>query len=388
MNNEASRSRFPVTIPSDEATATGGPLFSGGSAAAAIGPGQDQTHYAWLDGIRGLAAVVVVFGHCSNFGINVIPGLDLTATAKAGVWLFFMLSAYLLVGKMVGQLQGGMSAARIVFAYAVRRLLRIMPLYLLLLTLLGILNYQSYFDWDAVLRHAVLLEGWQHFWTIPVEMKFYALVPILALMLAAAPVSMRLGTAFALLLAAVVAYLHAPYPRIAGNPLPLQGYLIFFMLGVVVQLAVERRPLRRPMAWAVGGVLAAILSHPRLIAEVSGVAMERTLELYPVFAFAVAIAMLASAQDGRLQAWLKAPPLVFVGKISFGLYLTHYFVLPLVVQLTWLAALRGVVAVAASLGVAWFCYVWIERPFLLLGGRIADRILFRAATMVDTGRQL
>jgi peptidoglycan/LPS O-acetylase OafA/YrhL len=308
--------------------------------------------------------------------VNVIPGVDLTATAKAGVWLFFLLSAHLLVGKMVRQLDSGLDPMRVIAAYAVRRVLRIMPLYLLLLSFLGSIHYQNHFDWRTVARHAALIEGWQHFWTIPVEMKFYLLVPILALGLAAAPVRARLVAALALLFVSALAYLQAPYPRIAGNPLPLQGYLVFFLLGIVTKLAAARVALHRPAAWAAVCVLVAIISHPRVITEVAGVPIEHSLELYPIFALAMATAMLAGGQSDKIRAWLNGRVLVGVGKISFALYLTHYFVLPLVVQVEILGALRGVAAVAASIMVAWACYRLIEVPFLCWGGTIADRILF------------
>jgi peptidoglycan/LPS O-acetylase OafA/YrhL len=71
---------------------------------------------AWLHGLRSIAALIVVVGHASSFGMPIIPGLS--STAKAGVWVFFMLSAYLLVGKLIEQFELGSSLSLTIASYA------------------------------------------------------------------------------------------------------------------------------------------------------------------------------------------------------------------------------------------------------------------------------
>jgi len=51
-------------------------------------------HFDALDGLRGLAVLVVIASHLSNVGLLPQPGLS--GTGKAGVYLFFVLSAFLL----------------------------------------------------------------------------------------------------------------------------------------------------------------------------------------------------------------------------------------------------------------------------------------------------
>jgi Predicted acyltransferases len=46
-----------------------------------------------LDGLRGVAVLIVVLSHLSNARLFLIPGLDLSGTGKSGVFLFFVLSA-------------------------------------------------------------------------------------------------------------------------------------------------------------------------------------------------------------------------------------------------------------------------------------------------------
>jgi peptidoglycan/LPS O-acetylase OafA/YrhL len=49
-----------------------------------------------LDGLRGIAILLVLLGHSSLCGMYLFPGLDLSHLGTYGVYLFFVLSAYLL----------------------------------------------------------------------------------------------------------------------------------------------------------------------------------------------------------------------------------------------------------------------------------------------------
>ncbi|MEG3765206.1 acyltransferase family protein [Alteromonas sp. 14N.309.X.WAT.G.H12] len=49
-----------------------------------------------LDGLRGLAALIVVASHASNAGMYFLPFLRFEGMGKSGVYLFFLLSSFLL----------------------------------------------------------------------------------------------------------------------------------------------------------------------------------------------------------------------------------------------------------------------------------------------------
>src|SRR4051812_28031078 len=82
-----------------------------------------HNRYAVLDGIRGLAILFVFASHVSNF-----KGMLFSGGGEFGVWLFFVLSAFLL--SLYFFQSPGRIAVPIEWAnYAFRRFLRIYPLY-------------------------------------------------------------------------------------------------------------------------------------------------------------------------------------------------------------------------------------------------------------------
>jgi hypothetical protein len=54
-----------------------------------------------LDGLRGIAVLFVVLSHLSNAGFNLTPVLNFAGSGKYGVFLFFVLSAFLLTFPLI-----------------------------------------------------------------------------------------------------------------------------------------------------------------------------------------------------------------------------------------------------------------------------------------------
>src|SRR5690606_20068490 len=121
----------------------------------------------------GLACLTVLLAHLPGF-FAPDYGRYFTGTGKYGVWLLFVLSAFLLTNQLQ---RNGLRLAPVA-SYAVGRSLRIMPLFWLAILVywwLGTAGIDSPADvWAAAsFRH-----GYAHLWTIPVEFTFYALLPI------------------------------------------------------------------------------------------------------------------------------------------------------------------------------------------------------------------
>ena len=86
-----------------------------------------------LDGLRGLAVLLVLLSHMSLHGINIIEPLDFSGIGKAGVYLFFSLSAFLLTWQAVQSGNEATRSSRYWLGYAVRRIVRIYTLNLVAL---------------------------------------------------------------------------------------------------------------------------------------------------------------------------------------------------------------------------------------------------------------
>jgi len=122
-----------------------------------------------LDGIRGLAAIIVLLHHSTGVFVN---------GGTVGVFLFFVLSGFLLSKPFVNRPSSCLDT-QFMQNYMVRRFKRIVPMYYFMI--LCLFSLQSYHD--TAFRHFLFLQGDGHFWTIVQEMYFYLLLPFISLLL-------------------------------------------------------------------------------------------------------------------------------------------------------------------------------------------------------------
>lgn len=139
-----------------------------------------------LDGLRGFAALIVVVSHFSNH-TGILGGFLGHGGGQIGVMLFFALSGFLM-----GHLYIELPATRDQIAQFVRnRVARIVPLYMLLV-LASYAVVQStgsawplyQIDQENLVQHLFFMKGADVFWTVAVEMQFYALFVVIWLIAA------------------------------------------------------------------------------------------------------------------------------------------------------------------------------------------------------------
>lgn len=142
-------------------------------------------HFKSLDGLRGLAVLLVILSHASNENVYLLNFFDFSREGKIGVYLFFVLSAYLLDRQIMVALTTSGSSWRYWRYYAIRRFLRIYPLFavaLLIHFILTLTVIKTVIDHPAdIVLHLLLLKGENYFWSIPVEFKYYFLSPLIML---------------------------------------------------------------------------------------------------------------------------------------------------------------------------------------------------------------
>jgi len=146
-----------------------------------------------LDGLRGLAVLMVFVSHASKNNMNLLPGLDLSGIGKSGVYLFFLLSSFLLTLPFLAKGKAAFTL-RPMANYFVRRFFRIYPLFAfyLLTCILGtwsVVRFQVAtplggipfaLNWSEMLDHLLLQKGYSVTWSIPVEFRYYFVLPLVA----------------------------------------------------------------------------------------------------------------------------------------------------------------------------------------------------------------
>jgi len=332
-----------------------------------------------LDGARGIAVLLVLLDHASNYGMVLFPGADFHRAGKYGVYLFFVLSAFLLTSQFYVRRQEEFLDARTWFNFACRRFLRIFPVYSVVLLAMIAMGKLEKADF---LTHLLLRDGKRAFWTIPVEVKFYVLLPFVVFALFWAGrkhwlwgVAAGLG---AVGVGAAILALEQPW-SLQQNVLLAPNLAPFFM-GSIAAIAYGRLQqhdaMQRWAPWlrlaagvAFAGILLRIPSLYNLLFSqddpVGKLAGDAAIcgTLWSVF-------ILGTIQGkGWLSCAMQWKPLRFLGLISFSAYLWHgKFVtdvddLPVPPVLRLLAFLGIVVAVAT---VSYFLF---ERPLLRIRPR-------------------
>ncbi len=158
-----------------------------------------RPHIRELDGIRALAVCLVLithlFGSAAFVPAGMIAGLPapvrlIVTHGWLGVDLFFVLSGFLITGILLGA-----KAERDYFrGFYIRRVLRILPLYVVVLSVLiaayGFQRYATYWTFAIALSanlssllHAKVPAGAGPMWSLAVEEQFYLLWPLIVLWL-------------------------------------------------------------------------------------------------------------------------------------------------------------------------------------------------------------
>ena len=322
-------------------------------------------HHKPLDGLRGLAVLMVVFGHGANHGLGPFGPDSMMIRGKLGVYLFFVLSAYLLDRQIIKMFQQGRAQWDYWRYYFSRRVLRIFPLFFLALVVFRLANAAGLkvviHSWGQLWEHLALQRGDHIFWSIPVEFKYYLISPILLYFFHRL---LRwnlwaMGITFAALFVGVYQYSLHWQPDGTSTLL----YLNIFLMGTLVAVLERCVPnfwnaLRtfKPassLGWSV--ILAFSLWSWKMDDFTS-------INTFLPAAALWSIALAATFGPGWWASLLSFKPLRWVGKVSFSMYLFHMPVLMCVKILDWNPAVLWMVYLSATAVVCAVTYLCVEYP--------------------------
>jgi peptidoglycan/LPS O-acetylase OafA/YrhL len=285
-----------------------------------------------LDGIRGGAVILVLLSHA---GLRRLGLTDPWSIGKAGVYLFFVLSAFLLT---LGFLRKGATslAGRELVLYTARRFLRIYPLFVLVLAITclrleGVRHGASpQFDLSKFWANLTLQRGDGVFWTIAVEFKYYLVIPAIAFAHLIILRSRWIASVVALGAAAAAAAAAWPLPAGAApvETVSLAPFLPIFLAGSLAAILFHHFPaglwrsIAAVLAWAAAIGAAALVSAVPI--AVFGAPEHEVGRWIAVWA-ALWSAMILGALAGRplLRRLFEVGLLRRAGQLCLGVYLFH-----------------------------------------------------------------
>ncbi|MFM9134812.1 MAG: acyltransferase family protein [bacterium] len=374
-----------------------------------------------LDGYRAMAAFMVLTTHVAfNTGAIFLPAVGpLMGRMDIGVTLFFLLSGFLLYRPWARSAMTAGASPRL-GTYAVRRAARILPAYWVMVafTLLLLPEIQPV-SWQAWPVHLGLLhiylpgftlEGLTQTWSLATEISFYALLPVFAWIAGRrfrGDPSRSARWQLAVLAAVVLASWAFTIVRVTGGlgtetntGYWLPGFLDWFALGMTAAIIQVRLGLDAPPRWMLGvrdvarstgscliiaGSLFVIAATPiagplTFVAAEPWTLVAKHLLYGAIAAFALLPGFLG--RQGSDSAWARTltyPLVVFLGVISYGVFLWHLVLLRLLSSGLGIAPFTGgfwilwPLTVLASIAVASASWFGIERPLQRLTHRSTPR---------------
>ncbi|KTD72240.1 acyltransferase family protein [Legionella tucsonensis] len=324
----------------------------------------DSTYFVCADGIRGLACLIVLITHATTmFFSNLSPYL--AGSGKIGVWLFFILSAFLLTTRFKTT---GFSSAQL-FHYGVSRFLRIIPLYLFALVIYKFLGTTDIHSWKNVEEALFLKQGFSHLWTIPVEFKFYFYLPLLAYLFI--KLSKNNNPSILILLFIILILLEQffwPYWLTPINSIHVNHYFTPFTTGVFFAAIYDRlKQYVTPVSanWlGLATIIACLISLPITKKYFFKIPYDLSLaNQFVYFGFLWAIFIVYNLQGKGF--WGKILSTYFfrmIGKWSYSIYLFHWLVLMKYIQIWPNQIFAMLAAFVSAIGVGGIVYYFVEQP--------------------------
>jgi peptidoglycan/LPS O-acetylase OafA/YrhL len=390
----------PASSPSSARVAVPEPLAPPGAPAppdvVAAPPGQPR--FPLVDPLRAIAALGVLLAHVFLFSHIVtthswgaFPG-----NLSVGVALFFVISGFLLYRPFFSA-DLRLSPRTSTRDFARRRLLRIVPAYWLALTLLAIYpglpgvfgpDWWKYYAFLQIYNPYSTVQGLGIAWSLCVEVTFYLLLPVYAVVTAfaarglstASRVRFQLGL-ITLLGVGSVAVRYLDRSTVMQNALPTHFTWFALGMGLAVLSVAAQSGMATPRIVVIAAArpgacwLLAVVLYGAMCLPLGSAPKhlfynrEQELWLYVLSGGLATCLMLPAVfgdlSSGRVRHVLAWRWLAWLGLISYGIYLWHATIaLELVAHgiQSWYELLPILIIVAVS--VAALSYYVVERPLL------------------------
>lgn len=332
-----------------------------------------------IDGMRAIAVLLVVFYHA---GFKIFPG------GYIGVDVFFVISGYLITRIIVDDLNSNCFSLDSVSRFYERRFRRILPPLFLILTLVFIYSYfylspTNFYNFGQSLSAVAIVASnilfysqsgyWEpaastipllHTWSLAVEEQFYIIIPVLLfwlyrkrskatlpIMLVLAAVSLITGQMMIRDHQSAVFYL-----------LPFRAWEI--LLGCILAL-LPHRPAATPLYLTAAGITGLALIICPAVLYTSETRFPAIAALPPCLGSFILIYIHSQGTEkSPIGKMLSLPVFIYVGKLSYSLYLWHWplFTLYKLRYFKQLSLIEACILTTLSIALSALSYHLIEQP--------------------------
>jgi peptidoglycan/LPS O-acetylase OafA/YrhL len=360
-----------------------------------------KKHLAALDSLRGVGVILIFADHYVYPKYYILFGW-------IGLWIFFALSGYLITDGLlkmralpIGQYFGRFYA---------KRACRILPAFVVFFTI----SVALYFVFRRAYPHAPNLGSYwiyiltftfnycptrgtiwfDHLWSLSLEEQFYVVWPWLVFFL---PMKSLKWTAPSWLLVAPILRMILPwFYGEAARPSVVEASLLCqdsLAIGGCVAIFRDKLPRQSKKLMWMMTIAVIVIGLVNYLAGASAVGSYWQTLGWPgapklnyqyVWGFSViniwAATLILTCLQGTAPSFLNFPPLVFLGRISYGAYLSHvpllgiysYYLRPInafsirgfVIFLIWFANV---------IIISWLSFRFIELPFLRMKNRLGQQ---------------
>jgi peptidoglycan/LPS O-acetylase OafA/YrhL len=337
----------------------------------AVPKGSPQTHVPALDGLRGIAVLLVIAFHFSWALVGTVPSSLLIKHVMLLGWLgvdmFFVLSGYLISRGLLAD--SNLSFGARLKAFWMRRVLRIFPLYyaVILIGTLAAFALRARAPelpyWLYLQNYALALdvdpERWtSHLWSLAVEEQFYLVWPLIALAararrllswslgICAIGIVVRFGLVFVLPKLTSLGSLDLARLAYRATPTRLDGLVLGAFLAAAerephARLARGFRQLRAVLLWFSGLALLCTIFATRGFQNEDRRVIVLGYPLVAIFFTCVVSCTVSDDLPRKVGNALSGGVLAQCGRLSYGMYMFHWPMIALCIPLFKVAELRA-----------------------------------------------
>lgn len=284
-----------------------------------------------LDSVRAFAVLLVLWHHWRP---------QLRAPGSLGVWIFFVLSGFLITRILLKARRDTATENRkSLVNFYIRRFLRIFPLYYFVLIVSFAVSAAFRINWywyASYLQNFMMIMAGKddyifgtHLWSLAVEEQFYVVWPLIALFAPRIVLLPLILLSIALAVATRYYCTHigwSTFEVYIFTPASLDTLGCGALLAYFVTYRPKQVVWLRWISLAIGvGIVGASLLFKFRVGSTG---------MLPLIMGLSSLWLVSIASDGvpgRLGQLISLAPLIYIGRISYGIYVYHYFV-PIVLE--------------------------------------------------------